>query len=208
MRRGTGLGGRKRGCDTGCVAADKPRILQNNRDLALSLIPLVIICLIVAGLAGQCSFRPGGPSQGEIPTYDAGPVLTRDALTYTFPIRLPATPDGWKANSGGNDPIDGDNGGTAVRVGYITDGGNYLEVVQTNAGAAALAQYMVQETRQVSGSATVAGVQWQVRGREGAEPVWTADRGEVRWGLTGRASDAEFREMAAALAQAQPLPSE
>src|SRR5690625_3527683 len=127
MERGTGLGLRNRGCDNGCVAADKPRILQNNRDLALSLIPLVIICLVVAGLAGQCSFSPGGRSRGESPHYDARPVLETDAQTYQFPIRMPQTPDGWQTNSGGNDPIDGADGGIAIRVGYITDNGDYLE---------------------------------------------------------------------------------
>ena len=112
------------------MAADKPRILQNNRDLALSLIPLVIICLIVAGLAGQCSFSPGGPTQGEIPHYEASAVLQRDARHYTFPIRLPETPGGWSTNSGSTDPNDGNDGGTAIRVGYITNLPKFEEHIQ------------------------------------------------------------------------------
>lgn len=199
---------RNRGCDTGGVAADKPRLFHSNRDLALSLIPLVIICLVVAGLAGQCSFSPGGPSQGQIPQYDAGPVLRTDATTYQFPIRLPDTPEGWHTNSGGNDPIDGNDGGIAIRVGYITGTGDYLEMVQTNARPAAVVRFMVDENRPATGSEQVAGVDWTVYAREDAETVWVADRGDVRWAMTGRAGEADLRRMATALAQAPPLPSE
>ncbi len=199
---------RNGGCDTGVVAADKPRLFHSNRDLALSLIPLVIICLVVAGLAGQCSFSPGGPSQGQIPHYEAGPVLRTDAMRYQFPIREPAKPEGWHTNSGGNDAIDGNDGGVAVRVGYITDSGDYLEVVQTNARPAALVRYMVDENRPATGSESVAGVEWTVYAREGAEPVWAADRGDVRWGMTGRAGESDLRRMATELAQAPPLPDQ
>lgn len=205
---GTGLGGRYGSCDNVAVAADKPRILQNNRDMALSMIPLVIICLLVAGLAGQCSFSPGGPTEGEIPDYDAEAALKGAAHTYAMPVRLPEAPQGWTANSGGIDRIDGGDGGKAVRVGYITDGGDYIALSQSNARPHALANFLAGEERVAGGHENVDGVDWTVYAQEGAEPVWVADRGDARWGMTGRPGDGDFRTLAEAVAEARLLPAD
>lgn len=35
----------------------KPRLLQDGRDMFWSLIPLVIGCVVLAGLLGMCSFQ-------------------------------------------------------------------------------------------------------------------------------------------------------
>ena len=72
-----------------------------------SLAPLVLACIVLAGLVGMCSFQPGGPEQGPIPHYDAPAALQADADALGSPIRLPALPDGWQANSGARDGIDG-----------------------------------------------------------------------------------------------------
>lgn len=208
ITRGTGLGVGWLSCDTGAVASEKPRILQNNRDLALSLIPLVIICLIVAGVAGQCSFSPGGPTQGEVPQYDAEGVLAKDARTYSMPLRLPQSPDGWTTNSGGHDQIDGNSGGLAIRVGYITDTGTYLKFVQSNAQAGALADFEAGESRPTTGHEQVAGVDWSVYTRDDAEPVWVAAESDVRWALTGSAEPGQFRQLAEVIAQTEPLPQD
>ncbi|WP_157226052.1 DUF4245 family protein, partial [Rhodococcus sp. AW25M09] len=61
------------------MANSKPRILNNNRDMVWSLIPLVIACLLIAGVASQCSLSPGGPKQGPIPNFDVNTALQYDA---------------------------------------------------------------------------------------------------------------------------------
>ncbi|MET0994220.1 MAG: DUF4245 family protein, partial [Mycobacterium sp.] len=39
----------------------KPRLLQDGRDMFWSMVPLVIACIVLAGLVGMCSFAPTGP---------------------------------------------------------------------------------------------------------------------------------------------------
>src|ERR1700736_2917515 len=78
----------------------KPRLLQDGRDMFWSLIPLVIGCIVLAGLVGMCSFQPVGTNKGVIPAYDAAAALRADAQTLGFPIRLPRLPAGWHPNSG------------------------------------------------------------------------------------------------------------
>lgn len=71
-----------------------------------SLIPLIGACIVLAALVGQCSFQPKGPADGAVPTYDVTTALRADATVLHFPIRLPALPAGWKANSGGRGSIE------------------------------------------------------------------------------------------------------
>ena len=72
-----------------------------------SMAPLVLACIVLAGLLGMCSFAPNGPGQGPPPHYDAPAALKADAEALKFPIRLPQLPDGWQANSGSRGSIDG-----------------------------------------------------------------------------------------------------
>ena len=44
----------------------KPRLLQDGRDMFWSLGPLVVGCIVLAGLVGMCSFQPGGSTKGPI----------------------------------------------------------------------------------------------------------------------------------------------
>ena len=36
-----------------------------------SMAPLVLACIVLAGMVGMCSFQASGPRQGQIPHYDA-----------------------------------------------------------------------------------------------------------------------------------------
>ncbi len=65
-----------------------------------SLAPLVVGCIVLAGMVGMCSFQPGGTIRGTIPSYDAAAALRADAATLGFPIRMPQLPAGWQPNSG------------------------------------------------------------------------------------------------------------
>ena len=106
-----------------------------------SLLPLVLACVALAGLAGTCAFRPGGITPGPVPAYDAAAALKADAQTFGFPVRLPQLPDGWKPNSGTRGSItDGRSDATGQRlravtsrVGYISPTGMYVSLTQSNA---------------------------------------------------------------------------
>src|ERR1700761_2232609 len=115
----------------------KPRLLQDGRDMFWSIAPLVVACIVLAGLVGMCSFSPGGINRGPVPSYDASSALRADALTLGLPVRLPRLPQGWQANSGGRGGIpDGRTDPSTHQrlhavtsiVGYISPAGEYLSL--------------------------------------------------------------------------------
>ena len=175
--------------------------------MALSLIPLVIVCLVVAWMAGSCAFRPGGPSTGEIPQYDAPLALGSQAKQVPFPLRLPATPEGWTTSSGGTVKVPNSNGGVAVNLGYITDRTTFLQLAQSNLAPDRLQEFTASGTRVMSGEEAIGGQVWAVFSEEDAETVWLAQFPGVSVSITGSGSPAEFAKLAEALDQAPPLPT-
>jgi hypothetical protein len=196
-------------------------LLQDGRDMFWSLAPLVLACLVLAGLVGMCSFQPRGPQTGQIPNYDAAAALKADAETLGFPIRLPALPDGWQPNSGARDGIDGARTdpatGQQVRakvstVGYIAPSGMYVSLTQSNADEDKLVRSIHADTYP-TGAQDVAGAKWIVYedSADGSEPVWTTHLdgpdGGTQVAITGAGSVDEFRILATATQTASPLPT-
>ncbi len=182
-----------------------------------SLVPLVLACVALAGLAGTCAFRPGGVTAGPVPAYDAVTALTADAQTLGFPVRLPKLPEGWQPNSGSRGSItDGrtDASGQRLRavtsrVGYVSRSGRYISLTQSNADEVALVS-SIRPGLHPTGSEDVDGTRWVVYGGEG-DPVWTTrlagKSGAAQLAITS-AGDAEvFRTLAAAVQSQPPLPS-
>lgn len=202
----------------------KPRLLHDGRDMFWSMAPLVLACVILAGLLGMCSFSPTGPGPGPVPNYDAPAALQADADALKIPIRLPALPDGWRSNSGSRNGIDGGRTdpvtGQPVRavssiVGYLTPSGRYLSLTQSNADEDKLIASIGADLVP-TGTEDVAGVTWVVyqgSDREGnpAEPVWTTrlpgPDGPAQIALRGAAGTDEYRTLAAATQSQPPLPA-
>ena len=201
----------------------KSRLLHDGRDMFWSMAPLVLACVVLAGLLGMCSFAPTGPGPGPVPDYDAPAALQADAEALKIPIRLPALPDDWRANSGRRSGIDGGRTdpvtGQSVRavsstVGYLTPGGMYLSLTQSNADEDKLISSFGADLVP-TGTQDVDGVTWIVYeggGRDGrpAEPVWTAQvrgpSGPAQLVLTGAAGTDGYRTLAAATQSQSPLP--
>lgn len=183
-----------------------------------SLVPLAAVCVLLAGLVGMCSFRPAGPSDGAAPTYDAASALKADAAAVGYPIRLPALPDDWQANSGTRSGIDagrtdsrtGDKQrAVATRVGYIAPSKMYVSLTQSDADETALVQ-SIQKDVYPTGTEDIDGVSWVVyQGGEGTEPVWTTrldgPRGATQVAITGAGSSDDFRALAIATQTQPPL---
>jgi hypothetical protein len=199
----------------------KPRLLQDGRDMFWSIVPLVVGCIILAGMVGMCAFAPGGTNRGPVPTYDAAGALRADAQQLGFPVRLPRPPDGWQPNSGSRggigdgraDPSTGQRvRATTSTVGYISPTGMYLSVTQSNADEAKLVEVIhasSKTTMYPAGTVDVDGTRWVVyQGDDGVEPVWTtrlaSPVGPAQIAITGAGSVDEFRTLAAAT-QSQPL---
>jgi Protein of unknown function (DUF4245) len=199
----------------------KPRLLQDGRDMFWSIAPLVVACIVLAGVVGMCSFSPGGISRGPVPPYDAAGALNADAQTLGFPVRLPRLPQGWQANSGGRggiadgrtDPATGNRlrAVTSI-VGYISPGGEYLSLTQSNADEEKLVG-AIHPSMVPSGAVDVNGTRWVTYQGDGSvEPVWTtrlnSPSGPAQVGITGAGNTDEFRTLAAATQTQPPLPSQ
>jgi hypothetical protein len=198
-------------------------VLQDGRDMFWSLAPIVVGCIVLAGLVGMCSFRPAGSTKGTIPFYDAAAALSADAGTLAFPIRLPQLPAGWQPNSGGrggiaNGRTDSSTGqrlnAATSTVGYITPTGMYLSLTQSNADEDQLVA-SIHAATYPTGAVDVAGVKWVVyqgaadQGGAGAEPVWTtrlaSPAGPTQTAITGAGSVDQFRTLASATQSQPPL---
>jgi hypothetical protein len=198
----------------------KPRLLQDGRDMFWSIAPLVVGCIVLAGLVGMCSFSPGGINRGPVPSYDAASALKADAQTFGFPIRLPRLPQGWQANSGGRGGIpDGRTDPSTHQrlhavistVGYISPSGEYLSLNQSDADEVKLVD-SIHASMYPSGTVDVDGTRWiTYRGDAGVEPVWTtrlsSPAGPDQIAITGAGSAEEFRTLAAATQSQPPLPA-
>ncbi len=196
-------------------APAKNRLLQDGRDMFWSMAPLVLACIVLAGVLGMCSFQPSGPGAGPAPNYDAPAALKADAAALKIPVRLPVLPQGWTANSGGRGGIDGGRIDPATgqktravssRVGYLSPTGMYLSVTQSNADEEALISSL--DTDLVpTGTQDVDGVKWVVYESGEGEPAWTTRLPDgAQLAITGAAGPDEFRVLAKATQAARPLP--
>ncbi|MEU4600693.1 DUF4245 domain-containing protein [Nocardia sp. NPDC023988] len=186
------------------MAQTKHRIFNDYRDLFWSLIPLVLIAVVLAGAASQCTVATNGPTQGQIPFFDAGAALRSDAKSMPFPIRQPALPEGWVSNSGSRENISIAGGGPVSTVGYITPQGTYMRYSQSNATEEALSRHVL-GSRYPTGTQDVAGQKWVVYTEPTEESAWIADLGAVRILITGAGNEAAFTTLAQAVTAAQPL---
>jgi len=202
----------------------KSRLLQDGRDMFWSIGPLIVACIVLAGVLGMCSFQASGPAEGPVPTYDAPGALQADADALMIPIRMPALPEGWQPNSGSRNGIDAGRtdpkSGESLRavsstVGYLAPSGMYVSLTQSNADEDKLVASMRPDMHP-TGVEDVDGVTWVVYEggeREGrpAEPLWTTrlngPTGPAQAALTGAATTDEFRTLAAATQTAAPLPT-
>jgi len=196
----------------------KPRILQDGRDMFWSLAPLVVACMVLAGMVGMCSFRPTGPADGMPPSYDAAAALQADAGAVGYPVRLPKLPEGWHANSGTRsgieagrtDPASGARlSAVASRVGYIAPSKMYVSLTQSNADESELVR-SIQKSVYPAGTEDIGGLTWIVyQGGEGTEPVWTtridSPQGPVQLAITGAGKPEDFRALALATQTQPPL---
>ncbi|MGC0362890.1 hypothetical protein ABH922_000874 [Rhodococcus sp. 27YEA15] len=187
------------------MASDKPRILHDNKDMVWSLVPLVLFCIIIAGIASQCTFSPGGPTQGPIPSVDIDSALKYDSRELGFPIRNPGVPDGWTPNSGSRAIIAGTGGGDSSTVGFITTAGRYLQLTQSNAEEMPLVAHVAGGQRFATDVQQIGSHSWNVYGGDGVEPIWVTDIDGVRLLLTGAASEADFTTLATNVGEAEPL---
>jgi hypothetical protein len=174
------------------------------RDMLLSMIVLAIGVLVLAGITKGCSFSPGGPTSdpSAVPTVDVTAELQAAAGQVKFPLRQQRLPAGWRANSDEVDSLGPNGTDQAVRIGWVTPAGSYLQVSQSDASAADLVRAASgadnTTTVQPIGTRMVNGTKWTVYRGIRAESSWVLDQGTQRLFITGNGTTAEFHTLAAA----------
>jgi Protein of unknown function (DUF4245) len=185
---------------------------QTTRDMLLSLGVLLLILLAVLGFSRGCSFSPGGPSvdTSAVPTVDVSRVLPGVAAGMDFPVREPSPPATWHANSTDTISIGGGSvSRPVVRVGWLTPGGGFLRLSQTQGAAADLVASETDDPNSeptATGTIDVAGVSWTIYPARRTESSWLAKVGGVEMLISGNGEDADFRTLAQAVRTATPLP--
>lgn len=194
--------------DTGSEPPVKPhRSVLSIRDMLVAMGVIIVIAVL---FTRSCTFSPGGPTvePESIPVVDAVARLQDAAPVTPFALRVPTVPESWKANSTDSGPIEG--GGRAVRVGYITDGGSYVRLVQSDASEENLVAAEAGGPQTATGTVDAAGLTWvtyTVGPRK--EAMWVALLSSAnppsRMLLTGSATEAEFRTLAQAAVDGRQL---
>lgn len=183
--------------------SEKPRILQNSRDMILTMVVLLVACLAIAWISGSVSFS--GRKHDGVPAFQVHQALRADARTMSFPIRDPQVPEGWKPNSGRTGNI-GDS--LVSSVGYITKEGMFLQLSQTNAPESRLVSYIDGSTQVDAQPVNAAGRQWVAYRYENGNKAWTTNLDGVWIGLYGKASDKDFNTLATIVVNTPPISKE
>ncbi|ADG97559.1 conserved hypothetical protein [Segniliparus rotundus DSM 44985] len=191
----------------------KHRLLHDQRDMLLSLAPLVLGCLLVAGLAGQCSFSPSGfsgPAKAvsEIKNVDAKRSLEEAARFFPFPVRTPVAPEQWRTiavDRGEINRVNMKNAGLRseqISVNYLSPAGRAYRLTQTDAAVADVISWLGLAKSEDKGARDTGAAHWAVVG-QGPNKAWIWDDGRSRIALCAtNGDDGAFERLAAAVVAA------
>jgi hypothetical protein len=171
-----------------------------------AVIVLLVIVGAVVGFTRSCSFSPGGPSVAPpTRTVDVAANLAAAASTVDFPIRRPAVPDGWRANSSSTTAV-GRPASVIVRIGWLTPD-RYIQLSQSGASIADVAAAETgREDAPTTGAVDVNGTRWDTYQGRRDEQAWVLRLDRTTVLITGTGSAEEFRVLANAVQSASPLP--
>ena len=179
------------------------------RDMVGAVLLLVGIIGGLLALAGSCSFSPGGPTidPSSAPSVDAARELDIAASSVTFPVRQPAVPGSWRSNSSSTVSVGaGAAADVVVRIGWVTPAGTYVQLNQSGGDRADVVTAETgQEDPKADGKVDVAGVTWTRYPGHRDEPAWVTELDGTVVLITGSAAEKDFRSLAAAVQEAEPL---
>jgi Protein of unknown function (DUF4245) len=189
--------------------ARPPRSALTVRDMLGALLMLAAVVLVVGGLSRSCTFAPTGPTvdASRLPVVDVPTELARLAPDTPFPLRVPAVPEGWRANAVDRTSLP--DGSRTVRTGYLTPEGRFLRLQQGDTGEEAmLRSESGGGAAPAQGVVDVEGQRWVAYRGERGEPIWiteVAGGPAVRMLVTGSGSETDFRTLAVAAVRGEVL---
>lgn len=192
------------------VSTPAPRPPEAGGPAALlrGFLVLGVAVLVIAGLLRSCSFAPGAPGvdRASVPRIDAAAELRTASYGVTFPVRVPALPPDWIAQS--SDVVvlgapDDPAAARAVRVGFLTPENEFARLLQSAGDEPALAVSEAGDPR-ATGTVTAGGRTWVTHTGRRGEAFWVTDVDGVRLAVTGSAPPARLTQLAEAALVAPP----
>ena len=179
------------------IRRDAARRSRRSRQTTFNLVVATIASLLLAAFFGILMSNPGSPGIDAV-DYEAAADDAQAGVAE--PLVAPQLPDGWQANRA--ELQTGSDGVTVWRLGLLTPGGEFIGVKQgIDANPTWLAAQV--DGTDETGSASIGGIRWTLRegDAEGnlARAMTATDDGSTLV-LYGTADDAEFTELAEALA--------
>lgn len=188
-----------------------------------SLAPLVIACILLAGLVGMCSFQPGSANKVTIPAYDATGPCAPTPRRWASRSGYRSCPQGGgptRAAVGSSERANRSGDRSAAQRGHLGRGihqpdGHVPEPDPEQRGRGQ-AGGLDPPAGVPTGAVQVDGTNWVVyqgAGQSGAdaEPVWTTrltgPAGATQLAITGAGNADQFRTLAAATQSQPPLPA-
>ncbi|WP_291408529.1 DUF4245 domain-containing protein [Actinophytocola sp.] len=178
------------------------------RDMIGAMVVLLVIVGVLVAVTRGCSFDPGAPSSNPdtAPSVDVSAKLHEAARSVTFPVRRPALPADWKANSSSTAGVgSGAAADVVVRVGWLTPSERFLQLSQSGGDVADVLRTETGESGTSTGSVEVTGTTWETYPARRDEVAWVATLDGVVMLITGSAPEGEFERLAAAVRKAKPL---
>jgi hypothetical protein len=178
------------------------------RDMVGAMVVLLVIVGVLVVVTRGCSFDPGAPTSdpATAPSVDVSAKLSQAASSVTFPVRQPAVPSSWHANSSSTAAVgSGSAANVVVRVGWVTPEGRYVQLSQSGGAAPDVLATETGSASARSGSVSVDGVSWGVYPARRDEVAWVGSLDGVVVLITGNGTEKEFRQLASAVVAAEPL---
>ncbi|WP_151528474.1 MULTISPECIES: DUF4245 domain-containing protein [Corynebacterium] len=186
------------------MASEKPKLFQDSRDIGMTLLVIIGIAAASVAFTGLCTFNTGAPENGPVQEVDASTVLHMEARAVDFELRQPADPEGWITNSARRGSV---NGQPAVIQGWVTTGGAYLQLMQSDQPLEDVLRANDSGLKTKGEPVSVAGMDFTTYIKEDrhSRDLWGADLGDVRIVLAGSAEAEDFATLAEAYAAATPI---
>ncbi|MDO4927583.1 MAG: DUF4245 domain-containing protein [Corynebacterium sp.] len=176
------------------MAEEKPRVLQNTRDILISLAVIVIVMVLTVGFTGMCTFNRGEPESGPVHEVDAHAFYELEAKSATFPLRDPGDIPEWTPNSARRIDIDGKS---APTVGWVIGKDSYMQLSQTAVSETQIAEFYARsadETFTVNADAGEFTVTIYP-GDDDERAYYILDAGDVRLLASGAANREQYTEI-------------
>ena len=185
------------------AAATSPAVERANRmsaaNMVRSLVPLVVICLL---LVAWQAFRAS--NEETVRTVDPTATVRLAAERAGYQLQAPADlPEDYRTTSARTDAGFAEEGApVTLEIGYLTPSGEFAGfTVSDDAGVGPVRAVLGGATDE--GTVDVDGEPWTRLTTQRGETALTREDGEVVLVVTGSATDAELREIAAAVRPAE-----